>query len=158
MSKIYYRLHLSEILSESERDFYFRSTDKCNHKIWILMKRFLRLFSTADTTLGIIFFVKTRDNGGETWNILVYFGEKQQNICKEKASSRSLPEKAFAEHIYFLKKSGILIDCSFTLLVGVLGTSRVGEVPPAGFLGIGPPAAFPFGEIIPISSCGACAA
>jgi hypothetical protein len=52
------------------------------------MKRFLRLFSTADTTLGIIFFVKTRDNGGETWNILVYFGEKQQNICKEKQKKK----------------------------------------------------------------------
>ena len=106
------------------------------------MKRFLRLFSTADTTLGIIFFVKTRDNGGETWNILVYFGEKQQNICKEKASSRSLPEKAFAEHIYFLKKSGILIDCSFTLDEGTFGVSNVGAVPPTVLLGIAAPAPF----------------
>ena len=32
---------------------------------------------------------------------------------------------------YFLKKSGILIDCSFTLLEGVLGCS-VGIVPPCG--------------------------
>lgn len=36
---------------------------------------------------------------------------------------------------YFLKKSGILIDCSFTLLVGVLGVSKVGVVPPTGLLG-----------------------
>lgn len=43
---------------------------------------------------------------------------------------------------YFLKKSGILIDCSFTLLVGVLGVSREGDVPPTGRLGIAvaPPA------------------
>ena len=31
---------------------------------------------------------------------------------------------------YFLKKSGILIDCSFTRLVGVLGVSMEGDVPP----------------------------
>lgn len=35
---------------------------------------------------------------------------------------------------YFLKKSGILMDCSFTLLVGVLGVSNVGAVPPTGLL------------------------
>ena len=69
-----------------------------------------------------------------------------------------MPEEAHTKPVYFLKKSGILIDCSFTLLVGVLGTSSVGDVPPAGFLGIAPPAAFPFGEIIPMSICGACAA
>ena len=39
---------------------------------------------------------------------------------------------------YFLKKSGILIDCSFTLLVGVLGVSSVGVVPPTGLLTAGP--------------------
>ena len=39
---------------------------------------------------------------------------------------------------YFLKKSGILIDCSFTLLVGVLGVSSVGVVPPTGLLTVGP--------------------
>ena len=33
---------------------------------------------------------------------------------------------------YFLKKSGILMDCSFTLLVGVLGVSSEGVVPPIG--------------------------
>lgn len=36
---------------------------------------------------------------------------------------------------YFLKKSGILMDCSFTLLVGVLGVSNDGAVPPTGLLG-----------------------
>ena len=36
--------------------------------------------------------------------------------------------------VYLLKKSGILMDCSFTLLVGVFGVSSVGTVPPAGFL------------------------
>ena len=35
-------------------------------------------------------------------------------------------------YYYFLKKSGILIDCSFTLLVGVLGVSKDGVVPPTG--------------------------
>ena len=55
---------------------------------------------------------------------------------------------------YFLKKSGILIDCSFTLLVGVLGVSRDGVVPPTVLLGVVPAA--PVLEAIPISSCGVC--
>ena len=45
------------------------------------------------------------------------------------------------------------MDCSFTLLTGVLGVSRVGAVPPTGRLGI---AAAPllFGAAIPKSNLG----
>ena len=53
---------------------------------------------------------------------------------------------------YFLKKSGILMDCSFTLLVGVLGVSKDGAVPPTGRLGIAE--APPFAEVMPKSSLG----
>lgn len=54
---------------------------------------------------------------------------------------------------YFLKKSGIFIDCSFTLLVGVLGASNDGLVPPTGLLGaaVVPP---PFVGAMPRSSLG----
>ena len=41
-----------------------------------------------------------------------------------------------ANAYYFLKKSGILIDCSFTVAFGALGVSRVGVVPPTDLLGI----------------------
>jgi len=44
------------------------------------------------------------------------------------------------------------MDCSFTLLVGVLGVSKDGAVPPTGRLGIAE--APPFAEVMPKSSLG----
>ena len=63
---------------------------------------------------------------------------------EQKALQRNpFPRRAFENHMnmsacpaYFLKKSGILMDCSFTLLEGVLGCCMVGMVPPCGLSGI----------------------
>ena len=56
---------------------------------------------------------------------------------------------------YFLKKSGILIDCSFTRLVGVLGVSMEGDVPPTVLLGTSGSSTVLFTDPILISSFGA---
>ena len=56
---------------------------------------------------------------------------------------------------YFLKKSGILIDCSFTRLVGVLGVSMEGDVPPTVLLGTSGSSTVLFTDPILISSYGA---
>ena len=56
---------------------------------------------------------------------------------------------------YFLKKSGILIDCSFTRLVGVLGVSMEGDVPPTVLLGTSGYSTVLFTDPILISSFGA---
>ena len=60
----------------------------------------------------------------------------EKEIVHKKKKKKRVPRTELLCHlIYFLKKSGILIDCSFTFAVGVLGVSNVGTVPPTGLLG-----------------------
>ena len=83
----------------------------------------------------------------------------QPELCIKKTQIKTIcvffTEPYNNTYLYFLKKSGILIDCYFTLLVGVLGVSSDGVVPPTGLLGtVAPVPTVPVLGVTPISALG----